>query len=118
LGDSLPETYQYYVGGISTYYVKNAFPFIGQRLLEHNSKNVTLLRFDLQFELFKRNYLIARANAGQMASQTHLLISSGKSIFGYGLAYGYNSIIGPMEFTLMSSPQHKLLAYLNIGFWF
>jgi len=40
-------------------------------------------------------------------------------MIGYGITYSYDSFIGPMELTLMSSNQRRnLQAFVNIGYWF
>jgi NTE family protein len=116
--DSVPDIYNYRVGGLTTYYLKNSIPFVGQKLLEHSTANTLVLRFDLQFELFRKNFIVLKSNYGKLSSQPETLIKSKTDIWGYGFSYGYNSLIGPMELTLMNSPKHDFLVCLNIGFWF
>ena len=42
-----------------------------------------------------------------------------KMLFGYGAKLGYDSFIGPIEFSLMSSNiDTPISGYINIGFWF
>jgi NTE family protein len=118
LTDTIPFSYQYRVGGIGAMYVKNAFPFIGHRFLEFRTQNCLIARCDFQYQFVKKHYLIISANAGKLASLPGKLITNGTNITGYGITYGYNSIIGPIELTIMDSPDNDLLYYLNIGFWF
>jgi len=47
------------------------------------------------------------------------IFTRGSGLFGFGVTIGNNSMIGPIEFTLMASnAHHDLLSYFNIGYWF
>jgi NTE family protein len=116
--DTIPNIYQIRVGGITTYYLKSSIPFVGHKLLEYNCLNAMVLRFDLQYELFRRNYITLKSNIGALSDKPGAIYGSPNTISGYGISYGYNSLIGPMELTFMSSPTHNFLVCLNIGFWF
>jgi len=116
--DSVPDNYQYRIGGLSTYYVKNGVPFVGEKLLEHKSLNYAIVRLDLQYEFFRKYFVVLIANAGKSASLPEKLISGGNNFVGYGISFGYNSLIGPVELMFMKSPEDNLIAYLNVGFWF
>jgi NTE family protein len=116
--DSLPETYMYRLGGMATYYVRNAFPFYGYRLHEIAGKNAAVARLGLQTEIFSKNFITLSCNAGRFDVDLKDVFLLNKNIYGYCISYGYNSIIGPIELSIMKSPKHRLLAYLNVGFWF
>ena len=47
-------------------------------------------------------------------------VDRAKGVFGAGLKYSYNSIIGPVEIDVhwASRKQYKSGAYLNIGLYF
>ena len=116
--DSLPETYRYKIGGLSTYYAKNTFPFVGLKSLEVVSDQFILASFATQLEVFPKHFIIAKANAYNTSGIIIELFTEDKIQDGYSLGYGYNSIVGPMEITFMSSSKHEFLFYLNMGFWF
>jgi NTE family protein len=118
IADSIPDTYQYRIGGLTTYYVKNGVPFVGEKLLEHRSRNYAIVRLDFQYEIFRKNFIILNANAGKSASLFENLISGGDKLTGLGISYGYYSLLGPIELTFMKSPNENLMVYLNVGFWF
>jgi NTE family protein len=117
-GDTIPFAYQYRVGGLGAFFVKNAFPFVGHRFLEFRTLNCLIARCDLQYQIFKRHYMIISGNLGKMTALPEDLVTKGETITGFGITYGYKSIIGPIELSLMDSPSHDLIAYVNIGFWF
>ncbi len=118
LADSIPFSYQYRVGGIGAFFVNNAFPFVGHRFLEFRTMNCFIARCDLQYRIGKKHYIILSANTGKLSTLPEKLIIRGSAINGFGITYGYNSFIGPIELTLMDSPTHDLITYVNIGFWF
>ncbi len=118
ISDSVPDNYQYRIGGISTYYVNNGIPFLGAKLLEYRSRNYAIIRLDFQYEIFKKNFVLLKINAGKSSSLFENLVSKGDELLGAGISYGYYSIIGPIELTIMKSPKENLMAYLNVGFWF
>ena len=62
--------------------------------------------------------MIISGNLGKMTALPEDLVTKGETITGFGITYGYKSIIGPIELSLMDSPSHDLIAYVNIGFWF
>jgi NTE family protein len=116
--DTVPMSYLYKIGGLNSFIARNSYSFVGYNFLELKDLNVIAFRFNMQYEVFKKNYIVLKSNVAQMASTPDKLLSNTKYYFGYGVSYGYNSIIGPLEFTVMSSPYHKWLLYLNIGFLF
>jgi len=47
------------------------------------------------------------------------LLRSKDFLWGYGIAAGYNSFIGPVEFSVSGANRNPgLLFFLNIGYWF
>jgi len=47
------------------------------------------------------------------------LFSSRNFLVGYGVTAGYNSFIGPLEISVMSSNINPgLMVFLNLGYWF
>ncbi len=46
------------------------------------------------------------------------LFGENNIMFGYGLTAGYNSFIGPVEFSVMGSNINTSASFfINIGFW-
>lgn len=102
-------------GTEQTRYLDNQIPFIGLRTLETYHKSGIVLRTDLRWEMWKKNYLIVRANAGKYED----FFRSSKTILGAGLAFSYDSVLGPMEASVMYSNDNKKFNLLiNLGYWF
>lgn len=119
-GEKLPAHFYSYCGGIDqTDYFDIQLPFVGLNRMELPEKSVLVLRGDLQWEIFRNNYLILKTNVGVLARDIPSLFDDGKWIKGIGLTYSYNSLVGPMELSLMISDERKkLMHYISLGFWF
>jgi NTE family protein len=120
LGDSIPPDYIYYSGGlVLNDYKVGVFPFVGLELFEKSDKNVLSFGFDLQYEVFRNQYIQFRGNVGKTAALFEDLMFPEDLYFGYGLTYGFRSPIGPLEFSVMKNNLRKdILTYVNIGYWF
>lgn len=119
-GKNIPDFFNTYTGGIDqTDYFDIQIPFVGLERMEMNSTNSVVFRADFQYELFRNNYLIFKANIGRLSEDINRSFESGKWVRGVALTYSYNSLIGPMEFSLMySNKKNKVLSYVSLGYWF
>lgn len=119
-GKNIPGFYMSYTGGIDqTDYFDIQIPFVGLERMELASTNSFVFRGDFQYELFRNNYLILKPNVGKLVEDVDDALHEGRWIRGIGLTYSYNSIIGPMEFSLMYSDEKNGISnYINLGFWF
>ncbi|MBI9058926.1 MAG: patatin-like phospholipase family protein [Labilibaculum sp.] len=119
-GKNIPGFYQSYTGGMDkSDYFDIQIPFVGLDRFQFSSTNAFVFRSDFQYELFKNNYLILKANAGKLVEDVDSSLSEGKWIKGIGLTYSYNSLIGPIEFSLTHSDEKEGISnYVNLGFWF
>ncbi len=120
IGDSIPPDYVYYSGGLMLNdYKVGIFPFVGLEMFEKTDKNLFTFGMDLQYELFRNHYILIRGNIGKTAASFEDIIFPEEYYFGYGLTYGFRSLIGPMEFSVMKNNlRNDILTYVNIGYWF
>jgi NTE family protein len=119
-GKSIPNFYMSYMGGIDqTDYFDIQIPFVGLERMEMASTNAFVFRSDFQYELFRNNYLIFKVNIGKLVDDVDDALTEGEWVKGIGLTYSYNSLIGPMDFSLMYSDEKKSISnYISLGFWF
>jgi NTE family protein len=119
-GTNIPGFFISYTGGMDqTDYFDIQVPFVGLERMELSSMNSFVFRADFQYELFRNNYLILKVNAGNLVEQVDEALIQGEWIKGVGLTYSYNSLIGPIELSLMySDKKNGILNYVNLGFWF
>jgi NTE family protein len=107
-------------GGISQV-IRNQIPFAGLAESEVKTGSMASVQLGLQYLLAKNIYITGRFNmalynfhgaGGNITAANNLLT-------GYGLTFGYNSVIGPIEITAMYSDQDgKLRTNLNLGYRF
>ncbi|BDD07304.1 patatin-like phospholipase family protein [Aureibacter tunicatorum] len=116
--------YAFQVGGLNDYRFFS-IPFIGLRDKEYLVNQFMIGRFGLQFEVWNNFYIIPEANYMLYSSQAledlfeHNTSDAYNNILGYGLTIGYNSILGPLNITLMNSTSSTpVQVYVNLGFIF
>jgi NTE family protein len=119
-GDSIARQNYLYCGGLNNSNINpGAFPFIGLQFMELAARSVFLTGLNLQYQIAKNHYLTLRSNIGNIANVYTDVFTFGSRISGLGLSYGYNSLAGPLEFTLSRSfESSNLMTYINIGYWF
>ncbi|MBP1669713.1 MAG: hypothetical protein H6Q21_2079 [Bacteroidetes bacterium] len=117
--DSTASMYQFYMGGMNRLQISGLLPFVGLDFMQVNNRVVTGIGANLQYNFWRKNYAVFRINAGSSAWDLTNLFMQGTGMLGFGITVGNNSIIGPIEITLMASNlHHDLLSYINIGYWF
>lgn len=119
IGPNVDRPYQIHLGSMGQSYLNYIQPFIGYRMMELVGRNALVLRADLNYEIWKDHYVQFKANFGKMEPTLNALFISDILLDGYSLGYTYNSLIGPLEFNLAGSTNHRdLYAYIRLGFWF
>ena len=100
LSDSIPNNYLSAIGGVNLH-KQPVVPFVGYRYTEIVDRNYFILRLDLQYEIFRNQFITLKSNIGKHSWSLKDL-TDGQFIKGFGFSYGLNSITGPIEFTLMT----------------
>ncbi len=132
----IPFIYQNYTGGLNRY-TNGCIPFTGLNFMQVSGKHMLLMDIGLQVEPFKDFYIVARGSLGRVKDRFRdlfkkriLVIDSwygyfvprhlnleNDLIYGYGATLGYDSIIGPIELTLMrGSESNRFLFHASIGY--
>jgi NTE family protein len=118
-GDSIPLTYNCFLGGLGQNYTKGLIPFAGLKMMQRSAENALVGRLDIRYEFAHNHFLSLKSNVGKLTNKVSELYLFDKFIYGFGLTYGYNTYLGPLELTLMTSTEDPVLqTYVNIGFWF
>jgi NTE family protein len=117
--DSTMPVYHIYLGGLNKSARKGLLPFVGLEFMEKSGRNVLAAGIDLQYNFWKSNYLILRANGASTSFYPEEILAFDKVFSGFGLTLGNLSLIGPIELTLMRPNYRKELTfYVNIGYYF
>jgi NTE family protein len=106
------------LGGVGENLI-NQVPFYGLNDAEVKTGSVASLLLGLQYKLAKSVYLTGRVNLALYNFHNQSLSADDNFLSGYGLTFGFDSAIGPIEITSMYCDQDgRLRTNLNLGFRF
>ncbi len=118
-GTDIPPQYLMYLGGTQDKLLRNDIRFVGMYFLQKPGKNAWAAHLNNQVRLWNNIYVIFRTNLGKAEDEFADLFTFRNYWIGYGVSLQYNSVVGPLGFTLSSSNATKsLIGSINIGFWF
>ena len=119
ISDSLPYQYRSFIGGANSGPLRNSFPFVGLNFMQRSDYSAMVAGCDLQYEFRHNHFLILKYNIGKTEHKPEKLLQLTNTIQGIGLTYGYNSPLGPVELTVMTSNYtNKALTFINLGYSF
>lgn len=107
------------IGGMIPLYRQN-IAFAGLWDYEIFSPNAVTIKSALRWEIFKSLYLTGQFNVGSFEQSLDKYTQLNNVVAGGALSLGFNSFIGPVQFTVMqaSTPHNALKAYVNVGYNF
>lgn len=112
------------IGGLVQNF-RNQIPFIGFSEFQLTTNNYIGVMFSIQWECSRNLYITPRMNAGNYVQTfqdyylTDAFLNHSNYLTGYGVTFGYNSFLGPLEFTFMRSEELKnFTTYVNLGYTF
>lgn len=115
-----PYQHQFIVGGQNNNTSFDGFiSFNGLRFIEKRGVQTIITKFAWQYNIYKAFYITPKIDAGFIANDIADLFTPKDFMLGYGMAFGYNSFIGPIEFTVMGSNYNSsAIGFINIGYSF
>ena len=118
-GEDIALPYSNVLGGdMPGRYVDQQIPFIGIGKSAYRRNYLVSLRGDLRLEVASNNYVSAIFNYAR-DFQNFSLYEEGENVFGAGLEYAYNSIVGPLKAQLFWSSLTRTVGfYAGLGFYF
>ena len=118
-GVDIPPQFMIYIGGAPDKHFRNDITFVGMNLLQENSKNAWVAHLNHQIRFWNNIYVTLRANFGKIDGDLPELFNLKDFRIGYGVSAQYNSVVGPLGFTVSSSNiTRSLLGAFHLGFWF
>jgi NTE family protein len=118
-GSNVPQQYLMCIGGEPGKHLRYDMSFVGMHFLQECNKNAWVIHLNNQIRLWNNIYLTFRANMGKTNNDVADLIIFKDLRIGYGVSAQYNSVIGPLGFTVASSNLTKSpLTAVNFGYWF
>jgi len=117
---SVPFQHAFAFGGLNPKnYISSFVPFTGVKFFQRIGYYALVGRAQLQYNVFKKFYTTALLDVGSNTADFDELFDSPSWIAGYGVSFGYDSFIGPINLTVMGSNISKgPLLFLNLGYWF
>lgn len=104
---------------------RNQIPFVGLSDFQIRTNNFIGTQICYQYELSKNLFLIPKINLGYHNNNfvryftSDDVLKSSNQLFGYGITGGFNSVLGPLDFTAMRNTQlNSFVFYVNLGYNF
>ena len=118
-GKDIPVTFTNVLGGqIPGRYIDQQLPFIGLNNAAIRRDNIIIARADLRYRFFRNNFITATVNYAHDFDSFDSF-ENGLDIWGWGLEYAYNSIVGPLRANVhYSTLTRKVGVYFSVGFDF
>ena len=118
-GRNVPYPYLNCMGGdVAGRYMAQQLPFIGIHHVELFENTVLAARMDVRYRLGSNHYVSLKAN---YAKEEDSLwdIFKGDDVWGGGIGYSYNSLVGPIDVLFdLSNWEKKLGFYFSLGYYF
>ncbi|PKA98040.1 NTE family protein [Flavobacteriaceae bacterium MAR_2009_75] len=121
LGTSNVTSYDFVLGGYGTVDINNMVPFFGYDFLSLPGNSFVKVYSRLDYEFAPKNHLMFTANYANVEDD---LFRTGEwftmpSFSGYGLGYGWESFLGPLQVHYSWSPEGKNSNFFfSLGYWF
>ncbi len=117
-GENIHPTFYVYLGGQNSRHAK-MIPFIGMDYLQLAGKSAGAIQLSARYEMWKDRYFIFKSNVGDYGNDLNDLISGGSKFYGFGLSFAVNSLIGPIEYSVMWNSRRNIQhTYFNLGYMF
>lgn len=116
----VPLFYQFMVGGQSKMkYYDNIMAFTGLSFIEKVVDHIAIGRVSWQWRFYKFFYTTISFDCGYMNDVYNMWFDKNSFVAGAGLSLGVDSMIGPIEVSLMGSNINSSpVGFINVGFWF
>lgn len=122
LGTSNVTTYDFVLGGYGAQLINNFTPFFGYDYLSLVGNSYVKAMARVDYEIFPDNHILM---VGNMANVEDDIFRTGEwftapDYTGFGLGYGLESFIGPIQVFYSWSPENKQSGrfFISVGYWF
>ena len=121
LGSSEVKALDFVLGGYGNDLINNFIPFIGYDFLSLPGNSFVKAYGRLDFEFVKKHHMMLSVNIANVEDD---LFTTGEwftlpDFSGYGLSYGWDSFIGPVQVMYSWTPElNDSNIFFSIGYWF
>jgi len=118
--DDVPVFYKFFVGGQSKMqYFDNIINYTGLEFIDKIVDHIMIGKLAWQWNFYKILYSVVSFDFGYMTENCGDWFDSNNFIAGGGLTLGVDTMIGPVEVSLMGSNiNSRPVGFINVGFWF
>lgn len=115
-----PLFYQFFVGGQSHMkYFDNILAFTGLNFIDRMVDHIAVNKIAWQWNFYKSLYSTLHIDYGYMNDTYDTWFDSNNFVMGCGLSLGADTVIGPVEISLMGSNiNSSAVGFINFGYWF
>ena len=117
-GEGVYFSQMFSLGGQGSNYLSGMVSFSGLNVAQLMGTQMVSGRLRLQYNIFKKHYIMATVDMGHVTYTKEDIFNFKYGALGYGLTYGYDSFVGPLELSIMGSNYRGISGFLNLGFWF
>jgi NTE family protein len=121
LGNSQVKALDFVLGGYGNDLINNFIPFLGYNFLSLPGNSYVKAYGRLDFEFIKKHHVMFSANIANVEDD---LFRTGEwftlpDFSGYGLSYGWDSFIGPVQLMYSWTPEiDDGNFFVSVGYWF
>ena len=121
LGNSQVKALDFVLGGYGNDLINNFIPFLGYNFLSLPGNSYVKAYGRLDFEFIKKHHVMFSANIANVEDD---LFRTGEwftlpDFSGYGLSYGWDSFIGPVQVMYSWTPEiNDGNFFVSVGYWF
>mgnify|MGYP006075702933 CR=1 FL=1 len=120
IGNNDNDVLDFHLGGLGDNFINTFIPFYGYKFGSLSGEGYLLSTLKGRFKLFKNHYFLWAASAARVEKDLFnegMLFENIK--LGFGLGYGIDSFVGPVELNLTYSPDtNENYWFFNLGYWF
>ncbi|RKN83083.1 patatin-like phospholipase family protein [Ulvibacterium marinum] len=121
LGTSNVTSFDFVLGGFGTDLINNFIPFIGYDFLSLPGNSFVKSYARVDWEFARKNHLMFTANFANVQDDIFRLGEwfTAPSFSGYGISYGWESFLGPVQVMYSWSPEGGTSnVFFSVGHWF
>ncbi|WP_422083110.1 patatin-like phospholipase family protein [Ulvibacterium sp.] len=121
LGTSNVTSFDFVLGGFGTDLINNFVPFIGYDFLSLPGNSFVKSYARVDWEFARKNHLMFTANFANVQDDIFRLGEwfTEPSFSGYGISYGWESFLGPVQVMYSWSPEGDTgNFFFSVGYWF
>lgn len=121
LGTSNVTTFDFVLGGYGTNLINNFVPFLGYDFLSLPGNSYVKAYGRLDLKIAPKNHIMFSANVANIDDDLFRIGEwfTSPNYSGYGISYGYESFLGPIQVLYSWSPQiDKGNFFFSVGYWF